>query len=111
MTVDGNTFINTTFSNESFIPGNFVSPQSYPFNYPNNYNNPRTGAYRTDLPGICQLVGPGGTTQYKISKTFSHTSSTLILQCLDKLIQNNSSDPKCDESWSVDNINIKAITL
>jgi hypothetical protein len=111
MIVDNDTYINTTFSNESFIPGNFVSPQSYPFNYPNNYNNPRNGAYSVDLPGICHLAGPGGTTKYKITKTFSHTSSTLLLQCLDKLVQNNSSDPKCDESWSVDNINIKAITL
>jgi len=111
MIVDGNTFVNTTFSNEAFIPGNFVSPQSYPFNYPNNYNNPRTGAYRTDLPGICHLAGPNGTSQYKITKTFNHTNSTLLLQCLDKLLQNNSSDPKCDESWSVDNINIKTITL
>jgi hypothetical protein len=30
---------------------------------------------------------------------------------LDKLVQPNSPDQKCDESWSVDNINIKAITL
>jgi hypothetical protein len=111
MLVDGNSFINTTFSNESFKPGYFASPQSYPFNYPNNYNNPKVGAYRTDLPGICGLVGPNGTSEYKITKTFTHTNSTLVLQCLDKLVQTNVSDPKCDESWSVDNIVIKAITL
>jgi hypothetical protein len=111
MMVDNKPYINSTFSNMACIAGNFCSPQSYPFNYPNSYNNPKTGAYRTDLPGICGSPGPNGTTQYKITKTFTHTNTTLILQCLDKLIQYNTSNQKCDESWSVDNINIKAITL
>ena len=111
MLVDGNTYINTTFSNLPCIAGNFCSPQSYPSNYPNNYNNPKTGAYRTDLPGVCSQARPNGTTLYKITKTFTHTSQTLLLQCLDKLVQTNSPDPKCDESWSVDNITIKVITL
>jgi len=114
MLVDGNTYINTTFSNDqcAIAPGNFCSPQSYPFDYPNNYNNPKTGAYRTDLPGVCSMKGIiGWTTQYKIVKTFSHSSNSLLLQCLDKLVQTNTNNPKCDESWSVDNINIQAITL
>jgi len=114
MIVDGNTFINTTFSNDSCsnAPGVFCSPQSYPFNYPSYYNNPKTGAYRTNLPGVCHLAGNlAGTTLYKIEKTFKHSSSNLTLKCLDKLVQSNSSNPKCDEGWSVDNINIKAISL
>ncbi|HVW97763.1 MAG TPA: hypothetical protein VHA56_17445 [Mucilaginibacter sp.] len=112
MIVDGSTYINTTFSNADCKPGDFCSPQSYPADYPNNYNNPRTGAYRTDLPGICSWkTSPIGTSMYKISKTFKHSANTLILQCLDKLVQTNAPDPKCDESWSVDNIKIKATTL
>ncbi len=111
MLIDGSLYINTTFSNVPCAPGNFCSPQSYPFNYPNNYNNPKAGAYNTDLPGVCSQAGPNGTTLYKITKTFSHTSNTLLLQCLDKLVQTNSTNPKCDESWSVDNITIKVITL
>jgi len=112
MLVDGSTYIYTTFSNYPCITGDFCPPQSYPFDYPNNFNNPKTGAYRTDLPGFCSIQSnPNGTTQYKIVKTFKHTNSTLVLQCLDKLVQTNTADPKCDESWSVDNINIKAITL
>ena len=108
---DGNTYISATFSNDS-CAGGFCSPQSYPFNYPSNYNNPKTGAYRTDLPGVCHFLGnPNGTTQYKIEKTFKHSSASLVLKCLDKLVQPNSPDPKCDESWSVDNISIKAISL
>jgi hypothetical protein len=111
MSVDDKIYINATFSNTNCPAGYFCSPQSYPFNYPNNYNNPKTGAYRTDLPGVCGIVGPNGTTQYKIEKTFVHTGNNLVLRCLDKLVQTNSTDPKCDESWSVDNISIKAITL
>jgi hypothetical protein len=114
MIVDGNTFISATFSNDpcSNGPGVFCSPQSYPFNYPSSYNNPKTDAYRTDLPGVCHFLGnPNGTTLYRIEKTFKHSSGSLILKCLDKLVQPNSPNPKCDESWSVDNINIKAISL
>lgn len=111
MTVNNNTYINTTFSNAECKPGNFCSPQSYPFNYPNNYNNPKAGALKVGLPGVCSNGGADGTTQYKITKTISHSSNVLTLQCLDKLVQTGSSDPKCDESWSVDNITIKAITL
>ena len=109
MLVDNNIFIDATFSNDACSGGGFCPPQSYPFNYPNNYNNPKTGAYRVDLPGVCHLIN--GTSMYKITKTFKHTNSAMILQCLDKLVQPNSPDPKCDESWSVDNIIVKAITL
>ena len=110
--VNGNTYINASFSNSPCGQGTFCPPQSYPLDYPNNFNNPKTGAYNTDLPGFCHLsTDPHGTTLYKIEKTIKHSDKTLILQCLDKLVQTNTTDPKCDESWSVDNINIKAITL
>jgi len=112
MLVDDSTYINATFSNDPCLAGNLCAPQSYPLNYPNNFNNPKAGAYRKDLPGFCSMKSnPIGTTQYKIVRTFTHTNSTLVLQCLDKLVQTNTTDQKCDESWSVDNINIKAITL
>jgi hypothetical protein len=112
MLINGNTFIDASFSNLECSTGDFCPPQSYPLNYPNNYSNPKTGAYRTDLPGVCHLAtSPNGTTLYKIEKTFKHSDHTLLLQCLDKLVQTNLPNPKCDESWSVDNIIIKAITL
>ncbi|MDB4921106.1 hypothetical protein [Mucilaginibacter sp.] len=112
MFINGDPFIYTTFSNAACAPGNFCSPQSYPADYPSNYNNPRTGAYRIDLPGVCSWKDdPKGTTLYKISKTFKNSDNKLVLQCVDKLVQTNTDDPKCDESWSVDNINVKAVTL
>lgn len=112
MLVDNAPYINTTFSNLSCIQGNVCPPQSYPADYPSISNNPKTGAYRTDLPGVCSLkTNPNGTTMYKITKTFRHNNQSLLLQCLDKLDQKDFVDPKCEKSWSVDNINIKAITL
>jgi hypothetical protein len=112
MLIDGSTYISATFSNLACIPGNICPPQSYPYNYPNNYNNPRTGAYNTNLPGVCSLkTDPNGTTQYKITKTFRHSGGTISLECLDRLDQKDYSNPKCEKSWSVDNINIQAITL
>jgi len=112
MFVNGDPFIYTTFSNAPCAAPDFCSPQSYPADYPNDYNNPRSGAYRTDLPGVCSWKSdPNGTSLYKISKTFRNSDSKLVLQCVDKLVQTNTADPKCDESWSVDNINVKAITL
>lgn len=112
MLVDGDPYINTTFSNEQCSIGVFCPPQSYPSDYPNSNHNPKTGAYRTDLPGVCSMKNdPSGTTMYKIEKTFRHSNKALVLQCLDKLVQTDTTDSKCDESWSVDNIVIKAITL
>jgi len=114
MIVDGNVYINTTFSNDPCPTGSFCSPQSYPFDYPSNYNNPKAGAYRTDLPGVCSHQGViGWTTQYRIKKTFRHSNKTVVLQCLDKLVQSNgpANQQLCDESWSIDNLTIQASTL
>jgi hypothetical protein len=111
MLVDGNTYVSATFSNSACSAGNLCAPQSYPLDYPNNYNNPKTGAYRKDLPGVCHLAGPNGTTQYKITKTFKHSDGSLVLECSDKLVQSNTEDKKCDESWSVDNIKVQTIAL
>lgn len=114
MLVDNNTYISASFSNGACAIGSGIicPPQSYPLNYPNNYSYPKKEAFKTDLPGVCHLAtNPNGTTLYKIVKTFKHSNNTLVLHCIDKLVQTNTPTPKCDESWSVDNIVIKAITL
>lgn len=112
MTVDGNLYVNTTFSNADCDNTNFYPPQSYPLDYPNNSQNPKTGASNPNLPGACQTeVKTGGTTLYKITKTIEHSKADLLMQCRDQLIQSNTIDKKCDESWSVDNIRIKVINL
>jgi len=110
MIVNGSTYINATFSNLDCVPGNICPPQSYPLNYPNNYNNPKAGAYRVDLPGVCSLASsPNGTTQYKISKTITHTADQFKLECLDNLDQKDFANPLCEKSWSVDNIDVQVI--
>jgi hypothetical protein len=110
--VDNKTYISTTFSNIDCSPGNFCAPQAYPSDYPNNNNNPKSGAINRDLPGFCRYVNkPNGSTLYQIHKSISHSDKRLLIQCLDQLKQSNVTDKLCDESWSVDNIIIKVINL
>ncbi len=112
--IDGQTYINTTFSNSACPVNQFCPPQSYPENYPNNNNNPKTGAFNINLPGACYLAtNPQGTTQYKIFRQISHSKSTVQIQCLDSLVQKNIpvGNRFCDESWSIDNLKVNVITL
>ncbi len=111
MLIDEELYINASFLNIACVNANgvFCPPQSYPANYPNSNNYPRKGAYRINLPGACHPEGT--TTWYKITKTISHSKSTLLLQCVDQLVQKNTDDPNCDESWSIDNIKVNAIKL
>jgi hypothetical protein len=108
MKVDGNEYINATFSN-TVCNGVFCLMQSYPQNYP-FHNNPKTGASRTDLPGVCHFKGiPDGTTLYKIEKIIKQKENSLSVEFRDMLLQSNTNDPLCDESWSMDNIVISTL--
>lgn len=110
--IDGNLYVNTTFSNSICDNPFTCPPQSYPSDFPNSNNSAKAGAVNPNLPGVCNLTGKiGGTTLYRITKVIEHSKSTLLMQGRDQLIQTNTSDPKCDESWSVDNIRIKVINL
>jgi hypothetical protein len=110
--IDDKSYINTTFSNGDCLPGNFCPPQSYPADYPNNNNNPKSGASEINLPGVCsQVAMSNGSTLYKIHKRIDHKANRILIQGLDKLVQRNVTNPKCDESWSVDNIHVKVIKL
>lgn len=112
MLLDGVPYINTTFSNSDCGDLFLCNPQSYPANYINSTNKPKTGAYQTNLPGACSNASLiGGSTLYKITKLINHKQSRFTIECRDALIQTNTKDPKCDESWSVDNIKINAIQL
>lgn len=111
MYIDGNLFINTTFSNQDCPVQSCVS-QSYPANYPNSNNAPKSGAFRRDLPGVCHFAGQiGGSSQYKIVKRIRHSGTVVTLECKDMLKQLNAKSDICDESWSVDNIKVKLINL
>ena len=104
----------TTFSNSPCWP-NYCLKQSYPDRFPTN-NNPKTGVLIENLPEICESSFFGGPTSlYKIEKTFKSSGKALVLKFYDELYQPNAIDKdgnvqqKCDESWSIDNIKIRAV--
>ncbi len=116
MNIDGNSVIYASFAN-----GNCTNcTQSYPEQQPPFFNNtfnfalnkPNSNAIKTDLPGACKLKDTkGGTSMYRIQRTFEHTGSTLDLGCFGQLEDPVAADKNCNESWSVDNMRITAIEL
>ncbi len=104
----------TTFSNSPCWP-NYCLRQSYPEIYPFE-NNPKTGSYKVDLMETCPGSFFGGkTTLYKIEKGFKSSGNNVVVRFYDELYQPNAIDKdgvpqeKCDESWSIDNLTIRAI--
>lgn len=108
--LDGEEILNTTFSNTP-CGSSFCLYQAYPENYPRTFE-PKAGAIDTDFPGRCQYNGiPGWTSKYRITRLVKHDSPSLTILCGDKLIQLNSPDPKCDESWSISKIEVSTLTV
>jgi len=115
MNIDGNSAIYSTFANGQFT--NYF--QSYPVHQPEYnpatgfkfFNNkPNSNAIKTDLPGACKLQNiNGGTSMYRITRTIEHTKSNLDIGCYAQLEDPDMANKNCNESWSVDNINIKTI--
>ncbi len=104
----------TTFSNSPCWP-NYCLRQSFPENYPFE-NNPKTGAFETNLDEKCKNNFFGGDTSlYKIEKVFKSNGNAIIIRFYDKLYQPNAIDKdgipkqKCDESWSMDNIRVRVV--
>ena len=104
----------TTFSNSPCF-SNYCLRQSYPGNYPSE-NNPKSGNSIVNLPKICENSFFGGnSTLYKIEKGFRHSGNAVVIRFYDELYQPNAIDKdgipqqKCDESWSIDNLKVRAI--
>lgn len=110
MQVDGQDVVRTTFSN-SPCESTFCLKQSYPNNY-FRQNDPKSGAIETNIPGLC-LFGafPRYTTKYRISKLIRHTAPSVKISLGDELVQTNTADPACDESWSVGKIEITTMVV
>lgn len=104
----------TTFSNNPCY-SNWCRRQSFPNNYPFE-NTPYSGAAQTGMERVCEGYWGGPTALYKIEKGFRHKGNALVIRFYDELFQPNAIDyqgnnaEKCDESWSIDNIKIRAIT-
>ncbi|MES2872075.1 MAG: hypothetical protein V4708_00010 [Bacteroidota bacterium] len=116
MNIDGGSTIYSTFANG--VCTNCT--QSYPELQPpfsNNtfqfaLNRPNSNAMRTDLPGACKLKDvKGGTSMYRIQRTFNHTGSTLDLGCFGQVEDADPANKLCNESWSVDNMRITVYEL
>lgn len=99
----------TTFSN-GVCDFQICQVQSYPQQYPYSAS-PKSGVYKT-LPGLClNSDNPKGTTVVWIQKTFQHKDNSLVIDFRDQLYQTNSPDAKCDESWSIDNLEVRALII
>lgn len=110
MVLDGQEVFRTTFSNTPCV-STFCLRQSYPHPF-FRQNDPKTGAVRTNLPGLCLFSNtPEYTSLYSFSKLIRHDSDSLKITFGDELRQTNSPNPKCDESWSVGKIEVHTITV
>lgn len=108
--LDGEEIINATFSN-SPCGSNYCLYQSFPENYPRAFD-PKTGALEIDLPGRCQYKGVAGwTSKYRITRLVKHNNQNLLLQIGDRLKQENSPIPQCDESWSLSKLEISTLQV
>ena len=88
----------------------FCLRQSYPNVFPFE-NYPRAGSSRL-FPGLCSMASNNdGTTLYTIEKGFEHRDNALLIRFYDELYQPNAVDERCDESWSLDNLRIRVITI
>jgi PKD repeat protein len=94
MDIDGNSVINTTFSNFGY------RTQSYPDNAPSTHPN-FTGAVNSSLPARCNLGGGAPTSKYRISKIVPHNSSSISI-----VLEAMGLEEICNESWSIDNFEL-----
>jgi hypothetical protein len=110
MRADNQELIRTTFSNSPCV-STYCIHQSYPNDF-FRQNSPKTGATRTNLPGLCFYGGlKNNTTKYQISRLVSHHADSVRLVFGDELIQVNADFPICDESWSIAKIEVSALTI
>ena len=101
-------YFETTFSNGPCEPG-YCFSQSFPNEFP-FLNDARSGSYVRNLQGRCLYKdSPYGSSMYKINKIFPHSGSEVVIAFYDRLKQDAPFPPLCEESWSIDNLNISLI--
>ncbi len=97
----------TSFSN-SACSSNYCYMQSYPERHP-FLTFPGTGASAVNLPAFCK--SDGSTSAYEIDLIFPHRKSKIEIVFWDELNQPNTNDAQCDESWSLNNIQVKLLSF
>ena len=114
MNIDGWSAVYSTFANGLCTNCSQAFPELQPTQVNGGFvffnNKPNSNAIKTDLPGACKLKdSKGGTSMYKILRTFEHTESTLDIGCYAQLEDPDTANKNCNESWSVDNMMVKVI--
>lgn len=108
MGYDGTEVFRTTFSNTPCV-STYCLYQSYPNDY-FRQNVPKSGAVRTNMPGLCLFgASPNYTTTYSVSKLIEHSNSNVKIYMGGELTATGSPDPACDESWSIAKVEVVAI--
>lgn len=108
MGYDNTEVFRTTYSN-SPCESTYCLYQSFPNDY-FRQNVPKSGAVRTNMPGLCIFGAFSNyTTRYSVSKLIEHSNPEVKIYMGADLLQTNSPDPVCDESWSIANIEVVAI--
>lgn len=108
MGYDNREVFRTTFSN-SPCESTYCLYQSYPNDY-FRQNVPKSGAIRTNMPGLCLFgASPNYTTTYRVSKLIEHSNPKVRIYMGGDLKAIYSPDPVCDESWSIGKIEVVAI--
>lgn len=98
----------TTFSNGLCIPG-WCFGQSFPNQYP-FHNEARVESVRNTFGRCLYKDSPIGTSVYKVDKVFPHTRDAFLFILYDKLKQDAPFPALCEESWSLDNLDITLLS-
>ncbi len=110
MKADNNEVFRTTFSN-SPCESTFCLRQSFPNDY-FRQNDPKSGAIDINLPGLCSLSGVNNwTTKYRVTQLISHSDSNVKITLGDELVQTNTPNPRCDESWSLSKVELTTLVV
>lgn len=110
MKVDEQEVFRTTFSN-SPCESTFCLLQSFPDNFLRQHF-PKTGAIQTNLPGLC-IFGAfdNYTSRYRITRLVPHTRGDISISFGDELFQFQNPNPICDESWSINKIEVTTMVV
>jgi hypothetical protein len=110
MKVDAQEVFRTTFSN-SPCASTFCLRQSFPDNFQRQHS-PKTGAIQTNLPGLCIFGALNNyTSRYRITKLVPHTAGNITITFGDELFQFENPNPICDESWSINKIEVSTLVV
>lgn len=110
LNIDSYNIVYSTFVNTLCQTQDCASQQSFPNNL-GHINPENANALNTNLPGACEFASVlGGTKQYRYSKKFNQSGSSIEFFIGAQLSQVTATD-YCLKSWSIDNFKVVGITI